>query len=148
MLNVIQLVHEFNSKAGLLEPGYNDSRESAYPIEESLEGLSDLPTLARLLGTSDPSPKAISRLIVGIAHNGTSLSDVDRLDKACDTIVFALGAMAKLGLTPAQIDEALTIVMDANLQKLGMPKDDQGKLMKPADFVPPETLLEELLARR
>ena len=53
--------------------------------------------------------------------------------------------MAKLGLTPAQILEAMNIVTEANLQKLSMPKDEHGKLTKPANFVGPETKLQALL---
>ena len=148
MINVIKSVYDFNAKANLLDNGYNDFLECAFPIEEALEGLSDLPALASLLGTDDISPKALSRAIVGISHNGTSVNDVDRLDKACDIIVFAIGSMAKLGLSIEQIEEALTVVTDANMQKLGMPKDSHGKLMKPMDFIPPETILQEILDTR
>ena len=74
-----------------------------------------------------------------------TLSNVDRLDKACDAIVFALGSMAKLGLNPDQIQRALHAVTTANLQKLDMPKDEHGKLMKPADFIGPEVALAHIL---
>ena len=77
-----------------------------------------------------------------------SLADVDRLDKSCDAIVFAVGSMAKLGLTPAQIHEALNIVMDANQAKTGCPKDSEGKLLKPDNFPNPEPRLQALLEVR
>ena len=76
------------------------------------------------------------------------ISDVDRLDKACDAIVFAVGSIAKLGLTPTQIHEALNIVMDANLAKSGCPKDAEGKLLKPDNFPSPEPRLQALLDLR
>ena len=77
-----------------------------------------------------------------------SISDVDRLDKACDAVVFAVGSMAKLGLNAQQITKALNIVMKANNQKLSMPKDEHGRLMKPDSFVGPEAELQKLLDER
>lgn len=155
MTNIIQQVYDFNEKADLLSKGYSDELESAFQIEEALEGF-DLEYLHTLLSNQDAtyfeqlpssdSPKHISRAI--IANTAGTLSDVDRLDKACDAIVFAIGSMAKLGLTPLQIEQALNIVTSANLQKLDMPKDDHGKLTKPADFVGPEVKLQELLDQR
>lgn len=76
------------------------------------------------------------------------MSDVDRLDKACDAIVFAVGSMAKLGLSPSQIHQALNIVMDANQAKTGCPKDAEGKLMKNSKFEGPEEKLQEILDKR
>ena len=76
------------------------------------------------------------------------IRDVDRLDKACDAIVFAVGSIAKLGLTPTQIHEALNIVMDANSAKSGCPKDAEGKLLKPDTFPNPEPRLQMLLDLR
>ena len=34
----IDAIYQFNEQAGLLEQGYNDFSESAYQIEEALEG--------------------------------------------------------------------------------------------------------------
>ena len=76
------------------------------------------------------------------------IRDVNRLDKACDAIVFAVGSIAKLGLTPTKIHEALNIVMDANLAKSGCPKDAEGKLLKPDNFPNPEPRLQMLLDLR
>ena len=76
------------------------------------------------------------------------ITDVDRLDKACDAIVYAVGSIAKLGLSAQQVTQALNIVMDANQAKLGCPKDEFGKLMKPANFPNPEPRLQALLDQR
>ena len=144
MTNIIQQVYDFNEKADLLSKGYSDTLESAFQIEEALEGF-NLHLLAERFGC-DAHPKLMSRAFMTEVDG--ILSDVDRLDKACDAIVFAIGSMAKLGLTPSQIEQALNIVTSANLQKLDMPKDDHGKLTKPADFVGPEVKLQELLDQR
>lgn len=146
MPNFVEQIYEFNQKAGLLDKPYNDFLESSFQIEEALEGFRTYDCTISILSTGN-SPKEISREILN--QIGTlELSDVDRLDKACDAIVFAVGSIAKLGLTPDQICQAVSIVMDANLAKLGMPKDEHGKLMKPADFVGPEVKLQQLLESR
>ncbi len=139
----IDAIYQFNEQAGLLEQGYNDFSESAYQIEEALEGYE----IAHGFTVHLDTPKEMSRTIVR-AQGSFVGTDVDRLDKAIDAIVFAVGSIAKLGLTPPQIREAIEIVTTANLQKLSMPKDEFGKLTKPANFVGPETKLQELLDRR
>ena len=139
----IDAIYQFNEQAGLLEQGYNDFSESAYQIEEALEGYE----IAHGFTVHLDTPKEMSRTIVR-AQGPFIGTDVDRLDKAIDAIVFAVGSIAKLGLTPPQIREAIEIVTTANLQKLSMPKDEFGKLTKPADFVGPEAKLQELLDRR
>lgn len=139
----IDAIYQFNEQAGLLEQGYNDFSESAYQIEEALEGYE----IAHGFTVHLDTPKEMSRTIVR-AQGPFVGTDVDRLDKAIDAIVFAVGSIAKLGLTPPQIREAIEIVTTANLQKISMPKDEFGKLTKPADFIGPETKLQKLLDRR
>ena len=156
-MTFVQQIYDFNKQAGLLEKGYDDFLESSFQIEEALEGFGDLPYLQVRLHSEGKhyeelcNPKEISRQIVRLAEmdsKPTNIPDVDRLDKACDAVVFAIGSMAKLGLTPAQIIEAMNIVTEANLQKLSMPKDEHGKLTKPANFVGPETKLQAILDKR
>ena len=156
-MTFVQQIYDFNKQAGLLEKGYDDFLESSFQIEEALEGFGDLPYLQVRLHSEGEhyeelcNPKEISRQIVRLAEmdsKPTNIPDVDRLDKACDAVVFAIGSMAKLGLTPAQIIEAMNIVTEANLQKLSMPKDEHGKLTKPANFVGPETKLQAILDKR
>ena len=143
MSNFIQEIYDFNKQAGLLEKGYSDFLESSFQIEEALEGF---PTHLILPESNSDTPKDVSReLIKGLRFEG---SDVDRLDKAIDAIVFAVGSIAKLGLTPEQISKAISIVTNANLQKLTMPKDEHGKLTKPDDFVGPEVELQKILDER
>lgn len=152
----IDQIYDFNLKAGLLDKPYNDFLESSFQIEEALEGFNNLGNLVDLLSKSslplifEEDPKSISRDIFGIIANGDvqTISDVERLDKACDAIVFAFGSIFKLGLNQEQASRALSVVMTANLQKLSMPKDELGKLTKPADFVGPEVALQAILDER
>ena len=163
--NFVQEIYNFNKQAGLLEKGYDDFLESSFQIEEALEGF-ELEGILPILENSHPhyaqSPhygeataKDVSRAIVThciypIKKDGIPvvISDVDRLDKAIDAIVFAIGSIAKLGLNVEQIHRAIGVVTEANLQKLTMPKDEHGKLTKPAGFVGPESKLQAILDER
>jgi hypothetical protein len=145
----IDEVYSFNQQAGLLEAGYDDFLESSFQVEEALEGLdTELLVQTYDIPPYSLSPKDIARAIVGAAIPTTPVSDVERLDKHIDSIIFNIGSIAKLGLTPQQIATAISIVTSANLQKLSMPKDEFGKLTKPADFIGPEAQLQALLDAR
>lgn len=171
-MTFIDEIYDFNLKAGLLNRPYSDILESSFQIEEALEGFDLRKLWARLKGFTPVvaaiavdneelsgilTAKDVARTI--IYDNVTTdssiealridyLTDVDRLDKAIDALVFAVGSMAKLKLTPEQITRAISVVTQANLQKLSMPKDEFGKLQKPADFVGPEVQLQSILDER
>ena len=153
-MNFVDQIHEFNLQAGLLDKPYSDFLESSFQIEEALEGFDLLYFSKDLLDAfkaprdfSDMDPKEVSRAIANSVGEFVG-SDVERLDKACDAIVFAFGSIFKLGLNPEQAAKAVSIVMSANLAKLSMSKDEFGKLTKPADFVGPEAQLQGLLDER
>ena len=160
----VDYIYDFNLIAGLLQKGYDDRLESSFQIEEALEGFPKRNLLFLgniIMGDSfiatTKLPREVSRAIVTTAELGgngpygepmTTISDVERLDKACDAVVFAIGSMAKLRLSPDQINRAMRAVTDANLQKLSMPKDAQGKLAKPTNFIGPEVVLQAILDER
>lgn len=153
-LNPLKSIYNFNKEAGLLEAGYSDERECAFPIEEALEGFCPgyLNTLGdKLDSITANTPKQISRDIVRILTNDEDqceITDVDRLDKHLDIIVFSLGSIYKLGLSPQQTMKALGIVAQANLQKLHVGQDAEGKQQKPDDFIGPEAQLQKILDER
>ena len=153
MQDFITSIHEFNKLAGLLDQPLDDYREASFIIEEALEGF-DLQKLAHFLHSDGQTPKTVARSIVAYCRESqsgmypTQLTDVERLDKACDAIVFAFGYIFKLGLTPEQASRALSIVMAANKQKLTMPRDNYGKQMKNPDFIGPEPALQSILDER
>ena len=151
MLNPIKEIYGWQLKAGNLDKPYDDFLESSFQIEEALEGLDDLGRLGDELGHNTASPKELSRIIVSMAcidSDRIVLADVERLDKACDAIIYAIGSIAKLGLDHQGITKALNIVNRANQAKLGMERDAAGKLLKPADFRGPEPELQALLDER
>lgn len=150
MENPIKQIYNFNDKAGLLNKGYSDTLESSFQIEEALEGF-DIRGISDAIGhgiDGNTSAKVLARAIIALQPLTVELSDVARLDKAVDAVVFAVGSMAKLGLNPNEITKAINIVMAANNAKLGCPTDSEGKLMKPDNFeekYAPEPKLQALL---
>ena len=149
MLNPIKRITQFNQDAGLLGKGYDDFLESSFQIEEALEGFE---SPGRDLTLSFEGPKHTARAIISWMQRDSEVdfevSDVDRLDKACDSVVYAIGSMAKLGLSAQDITQALNIVMDKNLEKLKNKKyDAEGKLLPDESFVGPEAQLQLLLDR-
>ena len=145
-MSFVSRIHEFNHNAGLVDKGYDDFLEASFQIEEALEGF-DLDQLVRTYDLdAAPDAKSISRALVETCV--TNIPDVDRLDKACDAVVFAIGSMTKLGLDANQIKRAMDIVMDANEAKLGCKPDSAGKLQKPKNFNSPEPKLQQLLEER
>ena len=157
MLNPIKRIVQFNQDAGLLGKGYSDLLEPSFQIEEALEGfnpefiiLSMHEAVIANFNGDVTSPKDVSRHLVSTALTSDCvITDVDRLDKACDSVVYAIGSMAKLGLSAQEITQALNIVMDKNLEKLkNKSYDAEGKLLKDPSFVGPEAQLQVLLDKR
>jgi len=164
MTNPIKSIWQWQVDAGNAKREYDDILESSFQIEEALEGISlsskggGLPSLAEALNKhfdfeNDPvipTHKSVSRGISKGAFCKTA-SDVERLDKACDAVVYAIGSMSKLGLNAQEIQQALLIVNQSNKAKLGCPRDEAGKLLKPADFdekYAPEPKLQKILDQR
>ena len=158
MENTVKAICQFNDKAGLSQRDFNDRLESSFLIEESLEGFDRLDILADILSKNtlgvkvlSSSPKDISRAITAIAMSDECVvSDRDRFDKHIDAYVYTTGAMRKLKLTPQQIESGILVVNQANLKKLGAPKDEHGKLTKPEGWeqFAPEAKLQAILDKR
>lgn len=168
MENPFKQIYKFNKEAGLLEAGYNQLREPAFLIEEALEGFDSLDFLGAKIGMEQVyglnakeihNPKEVSRWIVSTAMCGNGnykesqwerknkIEDVDLLDKHLDAIIYSAGSIFKLGLSPQQLEQALNIVMHANMKKLGAPKDAEGKQLKPEGWeqFAPEPKLQAIL---
>lgn len=158
MENTVKAICQFNDKAGLSQRDFNDRLEASFLIEESLEGFDRLDILADILSKNtlgvkvlSSSPKDISRAITAIAMSDECVvSDKDRFDKHIDAYVYTTGAMRKLKLTPQQIESGILVVNQANLKKLGAPKDEHGKLTKPEGWeqFAPEAKLQAILDKR
>lgn len=154
-------VYEFNERAGLLEDGMDPFKELAYVFEESFEGFEECyntqnhdgepfkpgdkeyPT-ARQLGLSlaNSIKDAVAR------RNLEMPSEVAEVDKSIDAMVFHVGKLAKMALTPDQITRMFSAVTNANLRKLDGPKDEHGKQLKPEGWTGPEDELQQILDER
>ena len=160
-INSIKQIYKFNKEAGLLDNGYDDRRESCYPIEEMLETFVDNDGKLVAYKEGDMTyeenvselitgntPKEFSRILINLLDQPKSPHKVDLVDKHIDSIVFSFGSLFKLGLTPQDTMTILGFVMDANLAKLTAPTDDQGKQTKPDGWVGPEERIEKFLKKQ
>ena len=135
MLNPIKEIHKFQHDAGLVK-AIDPQLEASMVIEEALE----------LYGA--PGPKQAARDFIESFPDLIDNKEVDQFDAALDIIVIAIGTLAKLNLSPQQIQQGLLVVNKANRQKLNQPTDSLGKLTKPVDFIPPEPELQLILDKR
>jgi len=146
-MGFLQQIYDFNEKAGLLNHGFDIKKESAYVIEEQLEGFPGYKNIAKSLGLAPVSfetPKDFSRWFTKNLGDFTG-DQIDVLDRILDTLIFSIGSLYKLGLEPRDVEQCMSIVMDANMEKISQPVDAEGKLTKPPNFVPPEQKLQEYL---
>ena len=147
MENQFKSIYKFNKDAGLLEAGYNHLREPAFLIEEAIESLNTPEYLYNLLtgkaetfmdDIKDESPKELSRAIIRAVYSedlsGSQISDLEIFDKHIDAFVYTVGSMAKLGLSPQQIEAGIAVVMHSNFKKIGSKKDSEGKQLKPDNW--------------
>lgn len=148
MRNPIQAIIEFNSKANLLNSGFDDKKESAYLIEEALEPY-DVRYLGNILCLDPEKISDHKHVARGIIANTLPAKDpitkVDTVDKYLDAIIFAVGALAKQGLSSQHITSLLNIVTDCNMKKVQAGKDSEGKQLKPENWVGPEEKIEAYL---
>lgn len=136
-MSIITEVIEFNQKAGLLGEEPNPAKEAAYVIEEALEDF-NLSRLSLLLAPSKQlsKPRDISRELMKVViwDETPDIPKYKQVDKCVDSVIFSLGHLAKIGLNEKQIEMCFEAVILANKAKLACPKDEVGKLTKPADF--------------
>ena len=154
MSDLVQEIYDFNDKAGFLGNGMDSFLETAYILEEAIEGYEDV-----FNQPEDPKAPVVTARSWALGflnqvkeakelRNLPMPSDVDELDKAIDGVVFNIGKMAKMGLSVDQIKEAFHVVSNANMSKLGAPKDELGKQLKPEGWTGPEPELQKLLDNR
>jgi predicted HAD superfamily Cof-like phosphohydrolase len=70
------------------------------------------------------------------------------VDACGDAIIFAIGGMARMGLTPLDIDRVLHAIMDANFEKkAGVKPGREGApdAVKPEGWVGPEERIKVIL---
>ena len=161
MRNPISEILRFNKEAGLLGNGMDSFKETAYILEEAIEGFepafngqhkdgtSVLPSDSEWVSARQWSLSLMNQILQAFnARNIPMMSEVAEFDKALDGIVFNTGKLGKMRLTADQIQEGLLVVNDANMEKLGAPKDEHGKQLKPDGWTGPEVRLQAILDKR
>ena len=162
MADIIQDIYDFNDKAGLLEDDFDSFKELAYVFEEAFEGYegayATLKEDGELAKPGDREYPTARQLGLSLANSIKDAivrredlelpTDVMEFDKSIDSVVFHIGKLAKMGLSPAQIARGFKAVSNANMAKLDGPKDEHGKQLKPEGWVGPEEELQRILDER
>ena len=154
MSSIITDIYNFNEKAGLLGKGMDSFMETAYILEEAVEGYEDVFNMPE-----DPKAPIVTARSwalgflnqvkdAKITRNLPMPSEVEEADKAIDGVVFNIGKLAKMNLTSDQIDRMFKVVSTCNMAKLDGPKDDLGKQLKPDGWTGPEPELQKILDER
>ena len=151
---IVEDIYKFNEAMGLLGKGMDSFLETAYILEEAVEGYEDV-----FNNPDDPKAPVVTARDWALGflnqvkeakerRNLPMPSEVAELDKAIDGVVFNIGKMAKMGLTSEQIERAFAVVNDCNMAKLDGPKDELGKQLKPEGWTGPEDKLQAILDER
>ena len=154
MANIVQDIYSFNEKMGLLGKGMDSFMETAYILEEAIEGYEDV-----FNNPDDPQAMVVTARSWALGflnqvkeakeQRGLPMpTEVAELDKAIDGAVFNIGKIAKMGLTVEQIERAFSVVNECNMAKLDGPKDELGKQLKPEGWTGPEDKLQAILDER
>lgn len=154
MPSIVQGIYDFNDQAGLLGKGMDSFMETAFILEEAVEGYEDV-----FNQPENPNAPVVTARDWALGflnqvkeakdlRNLPMPSDVAEADKAIDGIIFNVGKLAKMELTVEQIERMINIVTVCNMAKLGGPKDKLGKQLKPEGWVGPEEQLQEVLNER
>jgi len=96
MATALGKIIKWNNDRGLIEKGFNHTNEVSYIVEELIEGQSSM--------ESKPArkwAKAIGWIITKVPGKYPSKEDI--VDSFADIIVFAVGAIAKLGFDPDKV---------------------------------------------
>lgn len=73
---------------------------------------------------------------------------VDQVDACLDTAIFAIGGLARIGLTREQAEACFHAIMDANFEKkAGVKEGREGAkdAIKPEGWIGPEARIKEIL---
>ena len=152
--SVVQDIYDFNAKMGLLGKGMDSFMETAYILEEAVEGYEDV-----FNNPGDPEAPVVTARSWALgflnqvkdakeARNLPMPSEVDEADKAIDGVVFNIGKLAKMNLSVDQIERMFKVVSGCNMSKLDGPKDELGKQLKPEGWTGPESELQKILDER
>lgn len=93
-MDILTKIVEWNVERGLIERGFNHEKEASFIIEELLESTGNHDSITARAQAEEYTQK----IITTTPENPETI-----VDAFADIIVFATGAIAKLGYDPAQI---------------------------------------------
>ena len=118
-MDILQKIVEWNRERGILELDFNHVKETSFIVEELLESTGHYDSITSreratelatdIVGTPDATPEQI-------------------VDAWADIIVFATGAMAKLGYDPSKVMDEVYQEINSRTGKM-----IDGKFVKDAD---------------
>ena len=159
--DIVDDVFTFNKEAGLLGKPMDSFLETAYVLEEGMEGFEAAFNSEHKDGTpvkpGDKEWVTARQWALGLMNqvhqafeqrNLPLPSDVEEFDKAIDGIWFNIGKLAKMGLSREQVRAGFDSVFEANMAKIDGPKDELGKQLKPEGWEGPEDELQIILDER
>ena len=118
-MDMFQKIVEWNRERGLLEKGFNQEKETSFIIEELLESTGNYDSISAREKAEQYAKEITS---------GAQPKSHDVIDALFDIVIFASGAMAKLGYNP-------TKVMNEGFKEINSRKGSliDGKFVKDPD---------------
>lgn len=140
--NIVQRIFEFNKTV------VGITRSAISPL-----GISEARWLRKALHEEGDELLDATQDYVYLPHQGPQFQEeedrvIGQVDACCDAAVFAIGGLARIGLTSDQALECIHAVMDANFEKkAGVKPGREGAAdaVKPEGWVGPEERIKEIL---
>lgn len=93
-MDMFQKIVQWNTERGLLEKGFNQEKETSFIIEELLEATGNYDSISAREKAEEYAKEITSN---------AKQEDHDVIDALFDIVIFASGAMAKLGYNPTKV---------------------------------------------
>lgn len=126
-MDMFEKIVKWNEERGLIERGFDHSKEASFILEELLESTGNYDSI-----TARERAMGYANEIVGDAH----AKEVQIVDAMADIIVFATGAIAKNGYNPSKVMDEVYKEINSRTGKLidgKFVKDKDAKVYE-ADF--------------
>ncbi|MFT7328069.1 MAG: hypothetical protein ACI870_000247 [Crocinitomicaceae bacterium] len=105
-MNMFEKIVQWNRERGLIEKGFNHTKETSFIIEELLESTGNYDSIS--------ARERATEIASQITHDAKHEPEVI-IDALFDIIIFATGAMAKLGYDPTKaMDEGFKEINSRN----------------------------------
>lgn len=118
-MNIFEKIVQFNEERGLIEKGFNHTKETSFIIEELLESTGAYDSIS----AREEAERYASEMTGGHISD-----DETRVDAFADIVVYALGAITKLGYNPEKVMAEVVREISSRTGKLV-----DGKFVKDLD---------------